>query len=167
MDSEQALPADSREGLLARCPGPPGMREAHLQGHPWGLHPSREGWQPGGGPGRAVAARRVSAGAVGAPPEPWQRAAVGARWGHVELGEVWGRGGGAGAGGRAAAALRLAGPGAGLCCPDGRVIKNNKRKETWIRYSLSTLIVLWGPNRNGVLLEGSQKRNQASRSVQS
>lgn len=74
--------------------------------------------------------------------------------------------GGGGDGGRAAATPCLAGAGAGLSCTDGRVIKSNKRKETWIRYSLSTLIVLWGPNHNAALLEGIQQRNQTSRSGQ-
>lgn len=74
--------------------------------------------------------------------------------GNVNLGQVWKREGDHGVGVRAASTQRLAGSGAGLWCTDGRVIKNNKRKETWIRYSLSTLIVLWGPNHNGVLLEG-------------
>lgn len=113
----------------------------------------------------------------GGTPEPWQRAVavpVGCSClclrlcaGNGNGGQVWGRGGDHGAGGRAASMQRLAGSGAGLWCTDGRVIKNNKRKETWIRYSLSTLIVLWGPNHNRVLLEGIQKRNQTSRSVQS
>lgn len=74
--------------------------------------------------------------------------------------------GGLQASGRTVSMRYLAGSAAGLLYTDGRVIKNNKRKEIWIRYSLSTLIVLWGPNHNGVLLEGIQKRNQTSRSVQ-
>lgn len=89
------------------------------------------------------------------------------RWEREWWAGLGARGGDHGAGGRAASTQRLAGSGAGLWCTDGRVIKNNKRKETWIRYSLSTLIVLWGPNHNRVLLEGIQKRNQMSRSVQS
>lgn len=86
----------------------------------------------------------------------------------METRTLCGSGGERGGGdcGQAVAMPCLAGAGAGLSCTDGRVIKSNKRKETWIRYSLSTLIVLWGPNHNAALLEGIQQRNQTSRSGQ-
>lgn len=103
-----------------------------------------------------------------------QGQAVGHWWGAATSPEVLetrtlcrsGSEGGGGVCGRAAAMPCLAGAAAGLSCTDGRVIKSNKKKETWIRYSLSTLIVLWGPNHNAALLEGIQQRNQTSRSGQ-
>lgn len=156
-------------GLLQGSLAVSEMWEAHLQGDLQGFTCARRGFQGAQAGLRLLCTSCPLPESVPRLCQGWGQA-VGHCWGAATSPEVMEtrtlcRFRGEGVVGTAATPC-LAGAGAGLSCTDGRVIKSNKRKETWIRYSLSTLIVLWGPNHNAALLEGIQQRNQTSRSGQ-